>query len=988
MLGALGGLAAWEMWTSSLQAYQLAKFGRLLSFEPARGSSADIRFPTVGPYDQRLGYSQLPVFVKRLAARGFAVETQARFSAALLKVADYGLFIPYREKDQGGLRVLDHNGEPIFSAVFPQRVYRRFEDIPPLVVATLLAIENRELLDARQPKRNPAIEWDRLLKAAVAYPVSRVRAEHRPAGGSTLATQLEKARHSPQGVTESITEKLRQIASASVRAYLDGEHTLEAQRRIIVHFLNALPLAAAAGRGEVIGLADGLEAWYGADFKAVNRLLRESNPWMPIEPADRPRAYKQVLSLLLAQRRPTRLLVQAPEALFELTDAYLRLLGRQGVITSALRDAALAVPLQLRPFAAPAVQSAGAAKTAEIIRSHLVSLLGVPGFHELERLDLTVESALAGSVQHAIASRLRELDNTKAVQEAGLRGPRLLGNSDPGQVAYSFSLYERGAGVNWLRVQSDSLDRPFNLANGMKLDLGSTAKLRTLVNYLQIVAELHRRHGEHSPRDLRAVRVQPSDRITRWLIDYLRTHPGVNLTDVLEAAMARRYSANPAERFYTGGGVHRFSNFNRRYDDAVLSVRDAFRRSVNLVFVRLMRDIVHYYLVRLPAYQAGILEDTEHCLRRVYLQRFAEHEGRRFLTRFYRKHEGLTPDGRIKALFEGKRRTPKRLAMAARYLQPNITRQRFDALLAEHLPQRSLSEHTLSALYTEAEIDRFDLVDRAYLAHVHPLELWLLAYLHRHPSASLEAVLAASAEERFAVYRWLYRSQNKRAQDRRLHTLLEIEAFAEIHRAWQALGYPFDSLVPSYATAIGSSADRPSALAALVGILLNHGVRYPTYKIERLRFAEATPYETVLKSTVAQGERVLASEVAALARRALVDTVEHGTAVRARGALTDATGRPLVIGGKTGTGDHRYKVFGPGARVIDEYVMNRTASFVFFIEDRFYGVITAHVPGRQAAHYHFTSSLAVQLFRNLAPVLRPVVERPAAGLIVAKSPTQ
>jgi membrane peptidoglycan carboxypeptidase len=162
-------------------------------------------------------------------------------------------------------------------------------------------------------------------------------------------------------------------------------------------------------------------------------------------------------------------------------------------------------------------------------------------------------------------------------------------------------------------------------------------------------------------------------------------------------------------------------------------------------------------------------------------------------------------------------------------------------------------------------------------------------------------------------------------------------------------------------------------------------VHYPTYKIKRLRFAEDTPYETVLATTAAEGQRVLLPEVAAVARRALVDTVEKGSAVRARAALKDTTAQPLIIGGKTGTGDDRYKVFGPDAQVIDEYVVNRTATFVFFIEDRFYGVITAHVPGRQAEKYHFTSSLAVQLFRTVAPLLQPLIERPAAGLIMSMS---
>jgi membrane peptidoglycan carboxypeptidase len=37
--------------------------------------------------------------------------------------------------------------------------------IPPLVVNTLLFIENREMLDPSRPHRNPPIEWDRFRHA-------------------------------------------------------------------------------------------------------------------------------------------------------------------------------------------------------------------------------------------------------------------------------------------------------------------------------------------------------------------------------------------------------------------------------------------------------------------------------------------------------------------------------------------------------------------------------------------------------------------------------------------------------------------------------------------------------------------------------------------------------------------------------------------------------------------------------------------------------
>ena len=122
------------------------------------------------------------------------------------------------------------------------------------------------------------------------------------------------------------------------------------------------------------------------------------------------------------------------------------------------------------------------------------------------------------------------------------------------------------------------------------------------------------------------------------------------------------------------------------------------------------------------------------------------------------------------------------------------------------------------------------------------------------------------------------RPGTRRAQDKRIRILLEEEAFERIHAAWRRLGYPFDRLVPSYATAIGSSADRPEALAELMGIVLNDGVWQPTVRVERLHFAADTPYETVLEPQPPAARQVLAPEVARAVRAALVDVVENGTA--------------------------------------------------------------------------------------------------------------
>jgi membrane peptidoglycan carboxypeptidase len=199
--------------------------------------------------------------------------------------------------------------------------------------------------------------------------------------------------------------------------------------------------------------------------------------------------------------------------------------------------------------------------------------------------------------------------------------------------------------------------------------------------------------------------------------------------------------------------------------------------------------------------------------------------------------------------------------------------------------------------------------------------------------------------------------------------VLERDAFAEIHRAWGRLGFPFPELVPSLATAIGASADRPEALAELLGIVVSDGLRLPTRRIAELRFAEGTPYETVVRPVPGVAERVLRPEVAEAVKGELFEVVERGTARRIRSGLARSDGTSLRVGGKTGTGDNRSKVFGAGGQLLASRVTSRTATFAFLVGDRFFGVVTAHVMGERAAEYEFTSSLAVQVLKLLGPSL-------------------
>ena len=231
----------------------------------------------------------------------------------------------------------------------PERAYPDFDAIPSLVVRSLVSIEDQGLLNTVRPYHNPGVQWGRFLRAGISVGIHAVAPQYPMVGGSTLATQLEKLRHSPNGVTTSGREKLRQMVSASLRAYLDGEETFEARERIVVDYLNSIPLAASPGYGEVIGLLDGLWVWYGASVDRVNELLAAQEANLP--PAgmvERGRAYRQVLCLLLALRRPSQFLLVDRPGLAALTDSYLLVLRDREVISETLYRHALSQPVALR----------------------------------------------------------------------------------------------------------------------------------------------------------------------------------------------------------------------------------------------------------------------------------------------------------------------------------------------------------------------------------------------------------------------------------------------------------------------------------------------------------------------------------------------------------------------------------------------------------------------------------------------------------------
>jgi len=979
---AVSSLVKKEVQTSKYQARYLSEISKQLSTELKPGHSSAIRYPDHGPYDQRLGYTLLSGEIARLEKSGYGVTTQASISPMMTRLVDnYGLFPIYQEKTRAGLRIVDQGNQTIFSAVYPSHGYLNFNAIPPLVLNTLLFIENRELLDETNTNINPAVEWDRLGFAALQMMARKLGADINVPGGSTLATQLEKYRHSPDGYTESMVEKFRQMGSASLRAYLQGPDTREMRRQIALAYLNSMPLAATAKLGEVHGLGDGLVAWFGADFNAVNQLLGQKsiNLIEQISP-QQAQAYRQVLNILLSQRRPSYLLGPGYDALQNLTDSYLRVLAEQHVISTSLRDAALqASTVRLAKSDQLPAKFMAEQKTQNVLRTRLARTLGVKSNYELDRLDLTVKTTLDYGTQQAVTQALRQLSEPDKARAAGILGFRMLNeNIDLAPIVYSLMLFERGEKGNLLRIQTDNYDQPLDINEGIRLDLGSTAKLRTMVHYLELVTEVYQQYKGQPTQALSRVELHPRDYISAWVIAQLRANPNINLEGLLNQALDRRYSASPYENFYTGGGVHSFNNFTPDENSKIMSVRDALRDSVNLVFIRLMRDLVYHHLYK-PEGIARWLEIPDDPRRMEYLERFADKEGQVYLRRFYEKYHGKPTDEIMELLTQRVFAKPSRLAMLYQAVYPDADTHALSGYLNAHLTATDLNAEDVEQLHQKYSPANFDLQDQGYITKVHPLELWLVGYLIQHPDATRAEVITASAEQRQNVYRWLFKSSRKNAQQRRIMTLLEDEAFKQIHTAWDRLGYPFGSLTPSYATSIGASGDRPAALAELMGIIRNDGTRLPIVRFDSLHYAQATPYETVLDKLPEQGLQVLAPEVAKAARGALIGVVEAGTAGRLKGIYKSADGKPLSVGGKTGTGDHRREIWGAGGRLIDSIFISRAATFTFFLGDRFFGVITAYVAGPDAEKYHFTSSLPVQIIKFLEPTLAPLVNKTPAG---------
>jgi len=333
-------LSVLEARTAFLQSRLFPLLASKLTWQLAPGESPSIRFPESGPFDVSRGYSRIPDFGARLRQRDYRLVEQARFSKPLVFMSKLGISPPSEERSTAGLVILDANGEKIYDAASRIHTFARYEDIPPIVVQALLAMEDQHL-HLTSDDVNPAVDWGRLGRATLFDGASKLGLPVAFQGGSTLAIQIEKYRHSAGGRTSSITDKLKQVADASLRAYRGGDDVKDVQRRLVLDYINSVPLGGAPNYGEVHGIGEGLKAWFGLDPDSVFAVLRD-----PPSPRAEARALKPVLALLCGVRAPSRMLGQSMPELTRRESFYEKKLVRLGLIDRWMADRLANLPIQ------------------------------------------------------------------------------------------------------------------------------------------------------------------------------------------------------------------------------------------------------------------------------------------------------------------------------------------------------------------------------------------------------------------------------------------------------------------------------------------------------------------------------------------------------------------------------------------------------------------------------------------------------------------
>ncbi len=865
--------------------------------------------PAYSPLDLKYAYNEVARWRAELPGLSYSLNSLPGWNQhSFLGITAPALF---HRPQQAGLTLQDADGQEMYSGRDPYRIYEKFEDIPKVLFQALAYVEDRTPLEEfRLPGDNPAINYQRALRAVVENSARRLGLRRKASGGSTIPVQNAKNEAWARGQTKNSADKASQFFMASVRMFdSDRGSTTDNLRYEFLKYMNIVSLASHPKTGELRGWNDAMAIWFGNT--TFNEILKGD-----LNHPEAALAFRQAFTLVMAVQKPDALLRyrEGFEDGQRRVDAFLPGLVKEGIIPAEFADRVGKVELKFEDVGKhPALAVAPKpVKHVSTARLDLLKQLGFKQLYDLDRADVTATSTLYGNLNDEVASYLRQLNDPAFAESAGLVGARLLSPAAAPRVKWALMVQEIMDGNRALpRIKTDTYKGALDLNADGKLNMGSTQKLVMAWTYCTVMARLYDELKDRDAFQLLSTVAQERDHLTSWAVDYMqRTEPEQrSKIDFLEKALQRRYSAGP-QCFFTGGGQNCPSNFERSENGGYYSVEQSVWQSVNLATYRYTQDVQEHVKWHVLGNDPRLFDpETDdpdmQALRRKRLEEFAQYEGGVYQSRAFVAMQNKSPEQILSLLATRSRGTPVALMATFMSVYPDAPVETvLDFALSRCVRGCERDPEKLAKLYTN--IKGFDLNDRGYVAGVHPLWLQQAKLRTDNPVITLKESLAATRQDRLDIYKWLLKSKKTKTQNKAISIMLEQQAWKHIEELWrQGFDYPY-RLVPSLATCIGVSGSNTRIMSNFIATLLNGGCKVHVTPFSQLDIAKGTPFETIAKiDKAAPGEQVMDPAVAAVvAKMARGNTEwEKGTGRRLKGKARLQDGTELPIGGKTGTND-------------------------------------------------------------------------------------
>lgn len=1082
-----------------------------------------------GPYDVRSGYGDASRFIKDVGGTGlFGLKERAVWSPKYKKLYDEGLFLPYDYKESVGLIVKDKNGAVLEDNRLPKMLLPETEAVNEVNHALYFIEDGQILGENSSTYLNYAVDYKRFFVAGVRYVFFKFisifnGSAEKSGGASTLLVQEKKFKHSPDGLTEGVDDKFKQIASAFAYLYRDGITTKEKSYTIIKNYLNSIPLGADE-RGEIYGLAEALNRYYGLSRFEIDYLYdKHSFNCFHDDPS---LEYNNIFNLRLAMgfivslRRPSYYLGDEAGRIEreKLVDFYLKEMIADKSVFSDPYEKALKLSHSFI-FNGKTIESLRkeknrnsfdvnkaclyseknkkspietiSEKTLTTIKNDFSKIIGEKNRYDLSNKDFKLTTSIDLGKQKILESVLEDIKSGRNTDKYGLYGERLLSKNEEKRVDYAINLYElenkNGVGMSNLVASYETDKRPSSFLNGGKFELGSTAKLRVLTSFLQLMEQDWILFNENKDQikycfkkdlneekchsllrkifnlnegrplgeyDLQLASSSIKNKLRHdfilnnsyktFLIDddcfqvnddfvninklryfgfcfftelYFNGKLDISKKEFLYQAMNIKINANPNSLFYTGGGLHKFDNFNEDDDHQYLTIDKGFSKSNNLVFVRLFRYMEIYLSDRREKDLSSLLNSEEDDRRSGYIEEYKYGDLLQYFNIYRRKSKDLELDSSDKKVLAlgyaieklikedvghsilTKKARNNRMRIFSNYngddyislgrscygsLNGNSggdSNEDNDSILCNKegncidIKEDELQDEINGFDVNKEDVElgtvkNFNWQDVGYIGKEHPVRFFTEAMSclnvklrsadFSNRKSKYSSIIKKLQEESYA---WVDKKSNYKKRNLAVRKMVEEKTFLEILDMWKSIGYPYNKIVPSLGTALGSSGDRPKALADLLGVIVSGGLKPHQSIINSINFAEGTPYEFNYEKTFKLGnERLLSKEISESVLTAMGNVVDHGTGISLKGKKGIVSARV-----KTGTGDNK-KVFKINGTT-KEIPLNRSATSVFNINEKYYGVLVAYTiyDGKmEETKLTFTSSLPNNIVRVLA----------------------